>query len=354
MGKRYILYVTDFYAYSILFPLEAEILRRGDDAAWFVEPQCSSEPVASHKLLPTIADALAYEPLAVFAPGNYIPDFFGGVKVSVFHGYPINKRAERRDDHFSIRGWFDIYCTQGPSSTEPFRRIEATDGTFRVYETGWTKADTYFSPAMLRREPNARPVVLYSSTFTRSLTSTPILADTVERAVATGKWDWIFMFHPKLNDPAILDRYAAIAAKYPNAEFLGNTFSADAMRRADAMLCDSSSIMTEFMFMDKPVVSFRNTCPSGCLLDVTEPDEVIPALETALSRPAALMDAIRRYTMYHEPHRDCRCSARVLDAVDDFIASGGRATLKKKPLNLVRKIRLRRRLHYPIFKNLFR
>lgn len=93
------------------------------------------------------------------------------------------------------------------------------------------------------------------------------------------------MFHPKLDDKEILARYADIAAKYPNAEFLGNTFSADAMRRADAMLCDASSIMLEFMFMDKPVVSFRNTMPGAHLLNVTDPDEVIPALETALSRP---------------------------------------------------------------------
>lgn len=155
MGKRYILYVTDYYAYSILFPLEAEIVRRGDDAAWFVEERCPSEPVASRKLLRSIEEAQKYDPLAVFAPGNYIPDFFNGVKVSLFHGYPINKRAERKDDHFAIRGWFDIYCTQGPSSTGPFRRIEAADGTFRVYETGWTKADTYFSEEMLRRVPHS-------------------------------------------------------------------------------------------------------------------------------------------------------------------------------------------------------
>lgn len=48
------------------------------------------------------------------------------------------------------------------------------------------------------------------------------------------------------------------------------------------------------------------------------------------------MREIRAYTMHHEPHRDCRCSARVLDAVDDYIARG-HAGLKRKPLNLIRK-----------------
>ena len=65
-----------------------------------------------------------YQPIAVFAPGNYIYDFFPGVKVSLFHGYPINKRGDEKDDHFSVRGWFDVYCTQGETSTLPFKELE--------------------------------------------------------------------------------------------------------------------------------------------------------------------------------------------------------------------------------------
>ena len=67
-----------------------------------------------------------YQPIAVFAPGNYIYDFFPGVKVSLFHGYPINKRGDEKDDHFSVRGWFDVYCTQGETSTLPFKAVSYT------------------------------------------------------------------------------------------------------------------------------------------------------------------------------------------------------------------------------------
>ena len=123
--------------------------------------------------------------------------------------------------------------------------------------------------------------------------------------------------------------------------------------RADSMLCDSSSIILEFMFLDKPVVTFRNSHPGPHLIDVDRPEKVGPALERALSRPEELMREIRAYTMHHEPHRDCRCSARVLDAVDDYIARG-HAGLKRKPLNLIRKWKLRRQMRYYPLLEMFR
>lgn len=160
------------------------------------------------------------------------------------------------------------------------------------------------------------------------------------------------MFHPKLDDRAVIDRYARIAAAHDNVTFLGTTFDFGALRRADVLLCDSSSIILEFMFLDRPVVTFRNSHPGPYLIDVQRPEEVGPALERALTRPEELMREIRAYTMRHEPHRDGRCSARVLDAVNDFLARG-RAGLKRRPLNLVRRIKLRRRMGYPLLKGLF-
>lgn len=200
----------------------------------------------------------------------------------MFHGYANRKRFEAVDDHFTIRGCFDIYCAQGPSSTPVFKELERKYGYFRAYDTGWPKADLYFTPEMQRLPQNERPVILYSSTFTRGLTSAPLLAEEVERLVAEKPWEWIFMFHPML-DPAVSSRYERIAATYGNAHYVGNTFDMEPLRRADVMLCDSSSIIIEFMFLNKPVVTFRNSHPGPYLLDVREPQEVGPAIEWALT-----------------------------------------------------------------------
>lgn len=346
MNKKYLFLASLAYAFPILRPLQQAIRARGDEVAWFIDNEaCRPLLDAGERELRTVREVMAYDPVAVFTCGNYMYDFFPGVKVQLFHGYAINKRNDVRDDHFTIRGWFDIYCTQGPSSTGPFRELERRLNYFRVYETGWPKADTYFSPRMQELPHNARPTILYSTTFTRSLTSTPILFDQIERLVSTRDWEWIFMFHPKLDDPEILGRYERLAAEHANVTFLGGAFDADVMRRADVMLCDSSSIILEFMFLDKPVVTFRNSAPGDYLIDIEEPAELEEALIKAIDRPVELMERIRSHTMHHELHRDCRCSERVLDAVDDFLARG-RNGLCRKPMNLVRKWQVRRKAHY--------
>ena len=171
--------------------------------------------------------------------------------------------------------------------------------------------------------------------------------------VASGRWNWIFMFHPKLDDEQVLGHYRSLAERYENANYLGNTFDMSAMQLSDAMLCDSSSIIMEFMLLDKPVVTFRNSMPGEHLLDVGEVSAVEAAIERALTRPEELMTALRSWRDNHEAHRDGLCAARILDAVDELIADGGETCLRRKPLNLVRKLKLRKRLGYPLFKGLF-
>lgn len=204
--KRYLLFATLPYAYPILRPLQREIRTRGGEAAWFLEEGCPDMLEEDELRLKTIREVIDYDPIAVFSPVRYVPDFFPGVKVAVFHGYANRKRFEAVDDHFTIRGCYDIYCSQGPSSTPYFKELERKHGYFRVYDTGWPKADLYFTSEMQQIPRNERPVVLYSSTFTRGLTSTPLLVDEVTRLVEEKPWDWIFMFHPML-DPALSARY---------------------------------------------------------------------------------------------------------------------------------------------------
>ena len=91
MKKHYLFFVSVAYSYPILRPLQDEIRRRGDDVAWFIEPDCPVLLNQDERWLQSVQEVMDYQPIAVFAPGNYIYDFFPGVKVSLFHGYPIKR-----------------------------------------------------------------------------------------------------------------------------------------------------------------------------------------------------------------------------------------------------------------------
>lgn len=344
MPKRYVFFTTLSYAYSIYRPLQEAIRARGDEVAWFLEDGCPDLLKEDEVRLTTLKDVIEYNPLAIFACANVIYHFLPGIKVSVFHGYPIGKRGEKnqeKDDHFSIRGWFDIYCTQGPSSTEYFKKLEAKHQFFKVYQTGWAKVDSYFDEYNQQSEV---PTVLYGTTFSKGISSAPHLFDTISHLVKTKNWNWRLTFHPKINDQVLLNKYRALAAEHSNVSFIDNVRLED-FQQSDVMLCDSSSIILEFMLMDKPVVTYRNTNPGKHLLNVTSVNEVENAIETALSRPDALMKEVNSFAKYHEAYRDGNNCDRILNAVDDF-NENHKGKIKKKPLNLWRKFRLRNKLKY--------
>ena len=141
---NFLFYVTLSYSYSILRPIETELVKRGHAVAWFVRKDTEAEKYIrpSDNVLRTVADVEKFNSDAVLVPGNSVPSFFPGVKVQVFHGFDSGKK-----DKFKIRGYFDLYCTQGPITTEGFKAQRRTvkKPTFDVVETGWSKLDTLFT-----------------------------------------------------------------------------------------------------------------------------------------------------------------------------------------------------------------
>lgn len=344
---HYLFYVSLSYAYSILRPLQSEIRSRGHEVAWFIERGCPKLLDNSEKELTTLKEIKEWNPIAVFAPGNWICDLFPGVKVQVFHGYPINKRGDKVDDHFRVRGWFDMYCTQGDTSTQEFLRLEQQHGFFKVYETGWSKADEYFADGVERGDRKAQvPTVLVASTFSKNISSLELFLPLIEDLIKKRNWHWLVTMHPKLLGTPLQTKYEDLARRSDKVEFRPVLKdSAKEMSKTDVMLCDSSSIILEYMFLDKPVVTLNNTSPGDHLLNVTDISEVESAIVKALMRPEPLMQAMSDYAFSHESHRDGNNCARILDAVDDFIANEEHK-MKRKPLNLIRKLKLRWKLRY--------
>src|SRR5699024_2579711 len=103
--------------------------------------------------------------------------------------------------------------------------------------------------------------------------------------------------------------------------------------------------LNEFLLTGKPVVTCNNRRPGPQLIDIHDAAQFEPAIVRALERPAALMQAIADYGRSIHPYHDGHSSERILQAIDRFIAAGAR-NRKRKPANLWRKFKIRRRIGY--------
>lgn len=338
MSKHYLFYGSERYTQAIMRPIDAAIKARGDKVAWFFNGPGAEDLHGDDHLLSTIDDVIRWNPIAVITPNNMVPHFFPGVKVQTFHGFDAGKPR-----HIYIRGFFDLYCTTGPKDTEQFVALADKLQHFQVVETGWPKLDYFFSQLPEALPPvKSPPTILYHSTFSPSWSAAEILYPEVKRLSQTGEWKWVVTLHPKMN-PETRHKFKALENEnlvFSEADNILELFNA-----ADVMCSDTSSALSEFLLTRKPVVTFKNRRPGPQLIDIDNPADFEPAIRNALTRPANLMAAIEQFGASIHPARDGKSAERILDAIDNFIAQGGRNT-KNKPWNLWRKFKLRRQMKY--------
>ena len=341
--KRYLFFISQLYSFAIVRPLQEAIWNRGDEAAWFWEStaKLADYLLPNEKRLHTVDEVNAYNPCAVFVPGNVVPDFFPGIKVEIFHGFNAHKRNSRKG-HFRIRSFFDLYCTQGPDTTEPFQKLAQKHKFFKVVETGWPKMDPLFLETSQTADKKRRPVVLFTSTFTAKLSAASGLYKTIQHLVKSGRYKWLINFHPKM-DSAVVARYKALQDE--NLQYVETDNIIPLLQTADIMISDTSSVLSEFLLLHKPVVTFNNRQPGPHLLNITNPGKLRETVEHGLTRPVALIDEIKLYADRIHPYRDGQSSIRVLNATDAFVCQG-RAHLKRKPLNIFRRMKIRKQLGY--------
>lgn len=298
---------------------------------------------SDEKVFEDVRQAIDWNPCAVLAPGNFVPNFIPGIKVMVTHGMVSEKRRKKDGvlHHFIERGLFDLYIGHGPSDTEVWRQMARQVGYFEVAECGWSKLDPLFDGSLQAVEHN-RPEVFFASTFSPRLTAAPYLLDTVRDLLEHKDWHWLVQFHPKM-PKTVIDQYRALACD--KLEVVEGPDTLPLLMNADVMLCDTSSIISEFALLHKPVVTFRSQSPQPFMINVTSNHEVGPAIELALSHPAEVMTAIEEHTRQMHPYRDGRSSERVLQAVDALVEKG-LGHLKPKPRNLIRHMKMRKQLGY--------
>ncbi|PAJ75638.1 CDP-glycerol--glycerophosphate glycerophosphotransferase [Pseudoalteromonas sp. NBT06-2] len=334
MIKRYLFFVQQPYSFAILRPLQTEILSRGDEVVWYLNGKNVSINSLNNdeKYLTSVEEVKSYNPIAVFVPGNIVPDFFPGIKVQVFHGLEYKKQG-----HFVIRDFYDLYCTHGPLTTIPFDKLKEIHKHFEVIETGWPKLDPYVKN--YQKVNNSKPVLLYAPTFSPSLTSALDLIEEIKQLALTNDYLIKVKFHPKMKQGWI-KLYSEF--KHDNFEICDADNIVPLIQEADVVISDTSSVVDESLIIGKCVITYKNSQPQACLLNFDKPENLTKMVKQALNLTPIQTQSIQDYVSQVHPYQDGNSSIRILEAVDKVISQG----VKKKPLNLVRKYKIRKALNY--------
>ena len=338
--KRFLIYISQAYGIPIGLPLQEEIEKRDFEVKWFCDESETEEKFLDKtRLLKSVKSVLAYKPDIVLVATNEVPDFFSGLKVQIFHGFSVGKRSEAKG-HFNIRGFFDLYCTQGPSTTVPFQVLSNKYKYFKVVETGWSKMDALFP--LKSDVKNEIPTIMISSTFTTrlSLAKNVAIVEEITRISKLGKWKFIAVLHPKM-EKNIVDIFEAMQHEF--FTFYDTTDLIPLYKQADIMLSDTTSAITEFVLQKKPVVTINNNQPAEYMIDISRVNEIEESLAYALTRPDEIMQHLEIFIEQTHPYVDGKSSERVIDVCLNFLEND---TIKTKPLNLIRRYKIRKKLNY--------
>lgn len=311
-------------------------MRRGHEVRWMILAPASTELLRDGEIqIPSAKDAVGYAPDAVYVPGDRVPGFIPGIKVQVMHGITEDKRGNQ----YPERGLFDLYCTEGPGRTADLSPMQEERGYYRVEETGWVKLDSLLGIQDERPEYD-RPQILYASTFSKRLSGAEDLFPEIQRLSQNPEWQWLITLHPKM-DPSTVEKYRSL--QNDNLAFFRTEHVIELLHRADIMVSDNSSIVQEFMLLEKPAVTYRNRDPDPCMIDISETHELEAAINKALNPGAALAEQLKSYGHTITPWLDGKAAGRILDATEGMIRGGWQDS---KPLNLFRNFKMRRQHSY--------
>ncbi len=340
---KYLFFVTKPYSFSILEPIQEYINNIGGEVCWFVGSTAQNYPVPGKRLFSS-AEVFKFNPDAVIVPGNIVPDFWPGLKVQIFHGLDDEPRG-----FYRITGFFDLYCTFGPSTTNRFNYLANKHRHFVVQETGWSKLDNLFTDSneneSIKRQlmekfnlSSEKPIILYAPTFPPKYTSAPDLLSGFAK-LKNAPYQILMKFHTLL-DENVLKQYYALDNQ--NVTIVDDTNILPYLQLADVLITDTSSVAYEYLVLNKPIITYKSIARKDKGINILSKDELHGAIERSLIDPDEFEINRKHYLDEIHPFTDGKSASRVVDAISHILGSGIHKTLESKPKNYFRKWQIKK------------
>lgn len=340
--RRYLHFVTQPYSLSVIRPLAQLIAgEKLGEQLIFIAPKLKRQYDLPFPVCQNLREALAFQPEVVFVPGNVVYPALPGLKVQIFHGLCEEKRG-----HYKITGFFDLYCTSGPLITARFQQLAKKHGFFHVIETGWPKVDAILEPCAREQlcarlgVPLENRVVLYAPTFSPRFKSTQKMITIIEQLPRENE-TWFVKLHD-LMAPAEKDYFSKIAGD--RIRFYNYHDNIPLLQLADVLISDTSSIVYEFVLLDKPVITLDARVRLQKGINLSDISQLRAAIDRSLADPGEYHEGRVETINAIHPYHDRQSARRVIAAVEHFLQNDLAAQLRPKPLNLFRKLQVRRQM----------
>ncbi|WP_157493099.1 CDP-glycerol glycerophosphotransferase family protein [Desulfonatronovibrio magnus] len=180
--------------------------------------------------------------------------------VNVGHGLICKGLYYCRSNVTKRENLSELLCVPGPWHK---RRLE--DNVFIPIEvTGYIKSDMLFGPDAVDKskfcmDMNIDPekkIILFAPTFNEELSAIPVIKDKISELTGPDRIVMVKLHH--MTDPHWVQMYQNMAREHPDIIYLDGTDYSGMMHAADVMVSDVSSMFIEFMFLNKPVVLYKN------------------------------------------------------------------------------------------------
>ena len=342
---KIILFCQNPYALAINKPVHDAAVRRGYDVLWYISDNVKPYFNLEVKHTDSITELIKFSSDAIIAPGNEVPYYLRGVKVQIFHGFAGEKKG-----HFHIRHYFDLYLTQGPYFTREFNKLKKRYKNFDVKETGWPKLDVLFSENKIKQRKyelkskyNVDKIVLYAPTFSPSLTSAKDSFTDIFKIAEDQKKLLMIKFHD-LMDAEVKRAYEDEAEKYNNVIVHKGRNIIPLLVDADIMISDTSSVIYEFLILNKPVISINTRSKNPRWVNLKSSSNLIEKLEDTLANDT-YKDRRKEIISEYHPYNDGKSSERVLNAIEEWIKTNG--IPEKRNLSFLRRMKIHKRFGKP-------